>query len=290
MFSKETITEITGVARAFGYEPAALLAVADVESSGIAYALVEGQREPLIRFEGHYFDRRLSGQRRIKARLEGLSNPKPGRIPNPQTQAGRWRLLKRAAAIDAVAAYESTSWGLGQVMGAHWEMLGFSSVDDLVQLARSGAAGQARLMASYIERAGLERALAKRDWRAFARAYNGPAYEKNGYHTKMQAAWRRYNGLLGHDQSSATLRLGSSGIEVEKLQAALNARGDSLVVDGLFGRATRNAVKALQRENGLIVDGVVGPAVRRLLASKGVIEQSPSSLVASLRHLMWRRG
>jgi hypothetical protein len=43
-------------------------------------------------------------------------------------------------------------------MGAHWAWLGFDSVDALVEEARSGAAGQARLMARYIEKAGLAEA------------------------------------------------------------------------------------------------------------------------------------
>lgn len=288
MFSKETIFEITAVARAFGHDPAAMLAVADVESAGIAYAVVEGKREPLIRFEGHYFDARLSGAVRARARVEGLADSRAGRIPNPQTQAGRWRLLERATAINRNAAYESTSWGLGQVMGAHWKLLGFDSVDELVHEARSGAGGQARLMAGYIAKTGLEKALSRRDWRAFARAYNGQTYEKNGYHTKMQAAYRRYRNLLGENTSIETLRLGSTGAEVEKLQAALNVRGYSLTVDGLYGRGTRNAVKDFQKRNGLMIDGVAGPAVRRALdqrASSG--GERTSSLVASLRNLMW---
>lgn len=43
-----------------GLPAAVLLAVATVETAGVAYAEFEGRREPLIRFEGHYFDRRKS--------------------------------------------------------------------------------------------------------------------------------------------------------------------------------------------------------------------------------------
>jgi hypothetical protein len=120
MFSRETITEITTIAASLGVEPAALLAVAEVESGGQAFATIGSRQEPMIRFEGHYFDRRLSQENRAIARKAGLSSPVAGRIANPATQAARWRLLDRAAAIDRQAAYESVSWGLGQVMGAHW--------------------------------------------------------------------------------------------------------------------------------------------------------------------------
>ena len=46
-------------------------------------------------------------------------------------------------------------------MGAHWAWLGFADVDALVAEARSGAAGQARLMARYIKKAGLVTAIRK---------------------------------------------------------------------------------------------------------------------------------
>lgn len=199
MFTREVISEIRTVAQTLGIEAAALLAIAEVESGGNIFARVEGRDEPLIRFEGHYFDRRLSGADQIKARALGLSAPTAGTVANPRTQQARWRLLARAAEIDRKAAYESTSWGLGQVMGAHWARLGYANVEALAAEARLGAGGQVRLMVRYIDKAGLVSALRDRDWTAFARGYNGPAYRKNGYHSKIAAAYGRYvgNGVSG---------------------------------------------------------------------------------------------
>ena len=195
MFTETVILEITKVADELKVERAALLAVAEVESGGKVFATVRGQNLPLIRFEGHYFDRRLSGAKRSRARSEGLASPKAGGVANPSTQAARWAMLERATAIDRRAALESTSWGIGQVMGAHWDWLGYANVDDLVGDARSGAAGQARLMARFIDRAGLRPALRTHDWPAFARGYNGAGYKANGYHTKMAASYRRFAAM-----------------------------------------------------------------------------------------------
>lgn len=192
MFDRQTVSAIIAIAGEHGLEPAALLAVAEVESGGQAFALVDGRKEPLIRFEGHYFDARLAGEKRRLARARGLASPVAGRVANPRSQADRWALLERAAGIDRDAAYESVSWGIGQVMGAHWKWLGYASVEALAAEARDSVAGQVRLMARYIDKAGLTEALRKRDWRAFARAYNGPAYAASGYHTKIAAAFARH--------------------------------------------------------------------------------------------------
>lgn len=58
-----------------------------------------------------------------------------------------------------------------------------------------------------------------------------------------------------------TLRTGSSGSEVEKLQNALMAAGydvGSSGADGKYGTATEAAVRQYQEDNGLSVDGVAG--------------------------------
>lgn len=269
MFSQDAVKEITREANALGLEPAALLAVAEVESGGQAFAIVAGRREPLIRFEGHYFDQRLDADRRALARSKGLASPVAGAIANPATQEARWRLLEAAAAIDAKAAYESVSWGLGQVMGAHWAWLGYASVEALVAEARASVAGQARLMALYIEKAGLAGALRKREWEAFARGYNGPAYKRHGYHTKIAAAYARYSakhpaataGQTDRNSASpAMLSRGSKGDAVAELQRDLTALGYPLAIDGAFGPATASAVMRFQKDQGLRVDGIVGPA------------------------------
>ena len=66
-----------------------------------------------------------------------------------------------------------------------------------------------------------------------------------------------------------TLRRGSQGEDVKELQSALNARGfDCGAVDGIFGKATEAAVKALQRACGLSVDGIVGRQTWAALEAK----------------------
>lgn len=263
MFSPEVIDEITAAARHLGIEAAALLAVAEVESGGVPYAKIKGRNEPLIRFEGHHFDRRLSEEKRQEARRKRLASPHAGAIRNPATQTGRWKLLEKAERIDHVAAFESVSWGLGQVMGAHWKLLGYEDVDALVAEARLSVGGQARLMARYIEKTGLLEAITCCDWAAFACGYNGPLYECNAYDSRMASAYEFYGGTTVPRKvmrrKPRLLASGMAGDDVRTLQKRLFELGFSVEADGLFGPRTAAALRQFQEKNGLPPDAIAGP-------------------------------
>jgi peptidoglycan hydrolase-like protein with peptidoglycan-binding domain len=55
------------------------------------------------------------------------------------------------------------------------------------------------------------------------------------------------------------VKSGASGHPIKTLQHLLQARGHSIVVDGVFGPNTGAAVKAFQASHGLTADGIVGP-------------------------------
>ena len=58
--------------------------------------------------------------------------------------------------------------------------------------------------------------------------------------------------------SQPTLRKGNRGTDVRTLQTLLGDKGYTVLVDGIFGNKTYEAVKAFQTDRGLVVDGVVG--------------------------------
>ena len=273
-FSDETLQIIERVARENGIEPATLKAVAEVESGGRAFAMVGGRKEPLIRFEGHYFDRLIGDDRRAEARKAGLASPRAGTVANPRGQAGRWQMLERAAQIDRAAALQSVSWGIGQVMGAHWKHLGFGSPEALAREARSGIEGQVRLMLRFIHANRLTSLLHARDWAGFARRYNGPAYAKNRYDVRLAAAHARHRGRGRASVPSAPprrrgadlVRRGDRGEAVRDMQRMLTAAGHPLPADGVFGPRTEAALRAFQSRHGLAIDGIYGPASRAALA------------------------
>lgn len=71
------------------------------------------------------------------------------------------------------------------------------------------------------------------------------------------------DGVVGSQTWKAllpqTLRQGSTGYDVERLQIILNEIGyGPLVIDGIFGSKTEESVKQFQKDVDLSVDGIVG--------------------------------
>lgn len=266
--SRQQLLELRPLADRIGVELAALVAVVQVESAGVIFAQVADLEVPLIRWEGHYFHRLLKGEKLERAVKEGLAHPKAGKIKNPSSQTARYAMLNKAAKIDATAAYSSISIGVGQVMGAHWKSLGFESPLQMLKIASRGLAGQVELMIRFIQKNDLADELRRKDWSAYARGYNGPAYAKNRYHIKMAEAYHQAVRFLGGDESpvpTGMLRMGSMGAGVREVQRLLVRAGFTVKVDGDFGPSTKQAVMAFQKSQGLKADGVVGPATNAKL-------------------------
>src|ERR1035437_8194446 len=59
---------------------------------------------------------------------------------------------------------------------------------------------------------------------------------------------------------TTTLRVGSTGVEVQCLQGKVGA-----TADGSFGPLTLASVKTFQASHGLVADGIVGPLSRAVL-------------------------
>ncbi len=92
---------------------------------------------------------------------------------------------------------------------------------------------------------------------------------------KRLTAWLLVLGLLtvcvsGATAAAGTLRKGSRGEEVTRLQNALKALGlYTIRVDGIYGKGTVAAVTAYQRKAGLKADGIAGPKTLGSLYSSG---------------------
>lgn len=280
MLSQDIIVAIAGIARNEGIEPAALLAVVEVETSGRAFE-PDGVT-PRFLFEKHVFWRELakiSAQKLSDAAQQGLATEKWMRDYSDQkTSADRLSLLQRARAIDPEAANRSASWGLGQVLGRNATSLGYPSATAMVDaLSRGGIAAHIESMMRFITTNNLIRALKAQDWVTFALGYNGAQQARNGYATKLQQAYQRWRNVplpsvaLAQLPGAVTrniLQIGDSGDDVRRMQAALAAKNYPVGgVDGEFGPLTQKAVFLFQRANNLMPSGIVDAATSAKLAT-----------------------
>lgn len=266
MLPIEVIRAADAAAAKHRLPPAHVAAITEVESGGRVFATVGGVRRPLILPEPHVFYRLLSGAHRneaVAAKLASSSKWNPALYP--KTQAERWEMLNRMAEIDPVAAFEATSYGVGQVMGQHWKLLGFDNVKAMVDYMHQGVEAQIDVMLRFVVKNGLDDELRDGRWAAFARGYNGPAYRKNRYDEKMAAAALTYGGKA--PAPDGMLRMGSKGRRVREIQTLLVRAGYQVKVDGDFGTATRDALKKFQKTKRLTADGVYGPQTERALSA-----------------------
>lgn len=189
-----TADDYARAAAALGVPVAAVKAVTDVESNGKGF-LPDGR--PLILFERHIMRRQLvaAGHAMDAVRYNltdpNIVNSKPGGYVGG---AGEWDRLARAIEINRPAALESASWGLFQIMGFHWKLLGFASVQAFVNAMYMSEGAQLDAFVAFVKaNPNLLRALRAKNWPDFARGYNGPAYANNRYDTKLAAAYARHS-------------------------------------------------------------------------------------------------
>ena len=240
-----------------------LLAIIEVESAGRISSTIKGHQYPMILPEPHLLYRMTEGEVRDRLVAEGLASAKWNKKLYPPTQQQRWDNVARAAEIAGGIAYEPVSYGVGQVLGQHWQALGFDSLQGFIDRVCAGVEGQIDVMLRYIERNDLMDELREGRWPAFFRGYNGPQWKKNGYGKAVKAALARFGGATA--EPDGMLRLGSKGARVRELQALLVRAGYQVKEDGDFGPSTKKALRAFQQAKGLTVNGVYGPETEKLL-------------------------
>jgi peptidoglycan hydrolase-like protein with peptidoglycan-binding domain len=64
------------------------------------------------------------------------------------------------------------------------------------------------------------------------------------------------------------LVIGEKSESEVKLQTSLNLQGESVMIDGIFGPQTEDALKRYQAKSGLVADGIVGPLTWAKLVDK----------------------
>lgn len=182
-------------AKKLGIPVAAIMAFNEVESRGQGF--IE-DRQPAILFERHIMRRRLIHDgsfdvQQLEIDLPGIVNRRTGGYQGGSREHVR---LERAKAIDIESAIESASWGLFQILGIHWDRLGYATAVDFEEKMKTSEAMHLDALVRFIKAdSRLVAAIQFKEWAKVARIYNGPAFAKNKYDTKLEAAYSRYQAL-----------------------------------------------------------------------------------------------
>lgn len=186
-----TQRDVETAANTLGVPVACILAVNEVESQGAGF--FEDGRAKIL-FERHIMYRRLHAAdypvNEFASKYPKLVNSMPGGYRGGWPEYTR---LKSAQTIDHDIALESCSWGQYQIMGYHWQALGYASVQAFVDCMGKSEAAQLDAFVKFIQAdPALHKALKAKKWADFARIYNGPAYKTNLYDIKLARAYDRY--------------------------------------------------------------------------------------------------
>lgn len=168
-------------------EPACLLAFIEVETGGRGFDPSTGKI--MIQFEPVWFRRQAPYAPSGKWSYNKV-----------EVQKKEWEAFSDAFSKDPDAAMKSASIGLGQIMGFHWERLGYNSVGEMWDEAKQGLSQQFdQIVRFIITDSKLMRALKSKDWDSVARIYNGEGYKemakkipREPYDISLAKAYQKY--------------------------------------------------------------------------------------------------
>lgn len=192
------LADMNDYAKDISVEPAALKAVYTVESKGDGFY---PSGRCVILFEGHIFYR-LYERKYGTTKVQSLARQYPSLVYKSWTSKYYYggdrehQRLEAAKRIDANIAIQSTSWGLFQVMGFNYATAGFNSPEDYVDAMNDSEFEQFNAGCAFISsNKSMLSALQSKNWPAFAKLYNGPAYAQNSYDSKLNRAYNNYRSL-----------------------------------------------------------------------------------------------
>lgn len=222
---------LAAVAGSLGVHAAEIWAVVAVETKGCGYLR---DRRPQILYERHIFHRLTRGQ----FDDGDISDPAPGGYGS--TGAHQYERMAAAVAKDRIAALQSVSWGLGQIMGENFIAAGFQSVEDMVAAMAESEDAQLTAMGNFLAAGKLRASLQAHDWTTFARGYNGPNFATNRYDVRLNGEFQKFSvGVL-------------PDLNVRAAQLYLTYLGfHPGPIDGVAGEHTLSALAQFQARNGV---------------------------------------
>jgi len=187
-----SLNDFKGAADALGVDVPAIQAVTDVEALGGGFLPDD---RPKILYERHAMYNELLKEAGLGEAVHfalaypEIVNRRPGGYKGG---AAEWDRLADAIVINRHCALQSASWGMFQIMGFHWDILRYPTVQAFVNAMYESEAAQLDAFCRFIRaNPRMHKALQVHDWRTFARLYNGPEFAKNSYDSKMSKAFAK---------------------------------------------------------------------------------------------------
>ena len=229
---------------------------------------------PVIRFEVHSFLRRTKKDASSRIQLRDAptawhkdahwyksSSSESWERVHSGDQSDEWGALVAASAFDPETALECASWGIGQLMGWHYDTCRYASVHDFVSDAVRGPSIQFQQWGYFLtfEQGGvLLESIVEKDWYRFARVYNGPG-QPEWYARKIEENYEVAEAALVSSSVSGVFDMANLETWRGRQECLVDLGYDPGPVDGKFGAKTKFALKQFQADVGLTPDGLWGP-------------------------------
>ena len=187
---KSLIPLIKIVAALFNLDWVAIVAFISVETGGLGFDSKTGKI--IIQFEPAWF------RKKTPFAPSGLWS-----VNKVDIQSKEWEAFNNAFSINPDSAMQSTSIGLGQIMGFHYARLGYKTVGEMWDDAKKGLDRQIWQICKFIATdIKLQSALKAKDWDGVATIYNGSGYKdlaakygREPYDISMEKAFTKYETL-----------------------------------------------------------------------------------------------
>lgn len=206
--------QYTSSAQAIDCSIAAIKAVAEVESNGCGF--LPGNKCRIL-FEPHVFWRILQTRGKdpeiiVKQNpsYSAILYPVWGTLPYGK-YSEQWDKMGIAQQVDASLALMAASWGKFQIMGENFRSCAFSSIEDFAASMQKVDSNkfydqqdECEHLVSFVNFLFSEKLdvfLRNKDWKNFAKHYNGPGYKNNpdtildDYDYKLAEAYNKFSTL-----------------------------------------------------------------------------------------------
>lgn len=190
--NKYSVSQVRELAKVNRLPFEVLMAIIEVETPGNGFDPKTGKI--LIQFEPSWFRKH-----------EPFAPSGAWSLNKVDVQSKEWIAFNDAFKIDPESAMKSTSIGLPQIMGFHYERLGYKSVGEMYDDFKKGEYQQLLALVRFIlSDAKLTKAVREKDYHMIAYIYNGSKYRE------MAEKW-------GREPYDISLRKATEKWELKKL-------------------------------------------------------------------------